>query len=78
MQAKCPHCKEALNHLQTKREFIGDLGSGPVYPAVLVTCPSCKSVLGVLNDPDVPQRRMRDEGYRGPSTAVLTKKSSRR
>ena len=64
MQVKCPNCKEVLNYLQTKRDFVGEPGSGPVYRAVLVTCPYCKSVLSVLNDPDVPQSRMQDESYR--------------
>jgi len=47
---KCPSCGTATNQIDAQPMRIGNLVSGPIFLAVVATCPQCKTILGVLND----------------------------
>jgi transcription initiation factor IIE alpha subunit len=58
---KCPACEAEISQLEATPTVIGNQAFGPLYHAVVATCPRCRAVLGVLNDPDGMQRQLAKE-----------------
>jgi hypothetical protein len=50
--ANCPKCFEPVSRIPAEPVTIGDRMTGPQFQAVVARCPHCKTILGVLNEPD--------------------------
>jgi hypothetical protein len=46
---KCPHCSENLPIIDAVQRPIGNTLSGPMFQAVVASCPHCKKLLGMLS-----------------------------
>jgi hypothetical protein len=57
----CPKCGQGIPQIEAEPRIIGNLASGPVFDAVVATCPHCRTVLGVLNDPADTRRQIAKE-----------------
>ncbi len=51
LSMKCAACSKDLHNIDAKPTTVGNKVTGPLYHAVVATCPHCQAVLGVLNDP---------------------------
>lgn len=52
MNVKCPHCDKAIQNVELHHGPIGNALTGPLISGFVVACPTCRSVLGAVPDPD--------------------------
>ncbi|GAC1042277.1 hypothetical protein thsrh120_22810 [Rhizobium sp. No.120] len=52
MVALCPKCETDIHHFYYEaKDARTEYGTSLVYPAVAITCPHCRTVLGATIDP---------------------------
>jgi hypothetical protein len=58
MNAKCPKCEQIITNVYLERGPVGNSVTGPLVAGYVAICPMCRTVLGVMPDPDSIVKRV--------------------
>jgi hypothetical protein len=61
MNGKCPKCEQVITSVHLERGPVGNTVSGPLVAGYVAICPRCRTVLGVMPDPDSIAQKVADK-----------------